>query len=168
MKDRTALYTEMPYDGVRRLFIFAFFVVGVLLAGETATEIWPAGDILEPGLYLYALSFGALLVLSASVWGTALLPLCSMGFGCITGRYAEGIVRAFWLSGSRDIKGLLVNAVAVPIFFVAAVRGMRSSSMLGAMLDRHSPALRAEYNREYIPLAVTVLTSMMVLYFISH
>ncbi len=153
------------YDGLRRMFVFIFYIAGLLFGERILAEYPLDWSSRESMLFVYSVIFGAVLLLSVSLWGSALLPLCSMCFGAVTGDYASSIVRAFWEAGSRDWRGLIINAAAVPVFFVAAVRGMRCSASLGAIIDRHSPAIRAEYNREYITLAVILLTGIVFLYF---
>lgn len=159
--------TEAPYDGLRRMFIFMFFIAGILVGERVLGGYQLDWSSRESTVFVYSVIFGAVMVLSVSLWGSALLPVCSMCFGAVTGNYTSAIVQAFWDMGSRDWRGLIINAVVVPAFFVTAVSGMRCSASLGALIDRYSPAIRAEYNREYGTLAVVVLTGMVFLYFAS-
>ena len=155
--------TEAAHDEIRRIVIFLSFLAG----GMLANRVMPVHMTeLEPSFGLYSAILGAVLVLSASVWGAALLPACAILLGGLTRLYADTIVGVYFSGGGVDVNGLLVNAAAVPVFFLAAVRGMRSSSMLGAMIDRQAVQSRAQYNREYVLLAITVLGCIAVLRYI--
>lgn len=161
MKGAAPFRADSSYDGFRRLFIFAFFLAGVLLAGELKTELlFPDSVLFERAALVYGLCLGLVLILSASVWGAALLPVCALVLGCVTGRYANGIVEAFLASGRYAARDLLINAVVIPAFFAAAVQGMRTSSMLGAMLDGSGTSARAAFGRLYAPLALTALGAL--------
>ena len=154
---------EAAHDEIRQIVIFLSFLAGATLA-DRVMPVWITD--LEPSFGLYSAILGAVLILSTSVWGAALLPACAILLGGLTRLYADSIVKAYFSGGDVDVHGLLVNAAAVPVFFLAAVRGMRSSSMLGAMIDRQAAQCRAQYNREYVILAITVLGCMAVLRYI--
>lgn len=164
MRNRGAGYSEAAKDGLRRLFLFLFFLAGAFVSqtGENACKL--IGRDFVPTVWQYALCFGAAMLFSASVWGSILLPGCAFVFGCVTGAYVGEIVAMFYSGAGADIKGLLVNMAAVPLFFLAAVRGMRVSAMLGDMIDRYSAQTRAVYNREFIPMSLTFLVGIFFVY----
>ena len=145
-----------------RLLIFTAFVAGStvcqwILKGETPL------DGFFPLAWLYALLLGATAVLAASMLGIALLPICAFMLGGLTGRCSALFVSA-WLSGAApDPKGLIFSAVAVPLFFMIAVQGMRSSQLLGAMLDNCAAAVRAQYHRTYLSVAVAAAAVYWIL-----
>lgn len=167
MKRGVAEKAVPAYSGARPVLIFCVFVLGAALA-RLAEEEAAFLDSLLPSLSIYALVFGAVLTLSASVLGIALLPICAFCFGGLFGRYAALAVAAFQSNGLLDLKGLALGAAAVPVFFLLSVRGMYTSEMLGSMLDRSSASARAEYNREFIPMTAAALAVLAAGYFIDR
>lgn len=166
MWDKNARRPQAAGDGLRTVFIFLFFLLGALSSRTVLGNVLPAGEDAIPKAGLYALCFCAVPVFSSSVWGTVLLPGCALVFGCVCGQHAAELVRTLYAGAGMELRSLLVCLTAVPLFFLLAVRGMRISGMLGAMLDRSGVQARADYNREYIPLILTVLTGMIAVYFL--
>ena len=166
MSNGYARPSQMFGEDGRRLLLFLFFIAGVLLPGTDMEISFYLKDSLVPTAYLYTLCFGTILVFSASIWGSVLLPVCMLFFGHICGGYAEEIVKTFYAGFGLDTRGLLVNLAVVPLFFLVSVRGMRISAMLGAVLDRSGAGSRVDYNREYIPMAIAVLTGIIIIHFL--
>ncbi len=154
------------HDGVRRALIFLAFTAGAVTARLLAEEQWPIDRLLLSPLLL-TLVFGAVLVLASSVLGIALLPICAFSFGVLTGRYAELLVGRFLAGEALDLKGLSLCAVVVPLFFAVSVKGMLASELLGSLLDGSGASARAEYNREYVPIAAVTMTAVSAVYFLA-
>lgn len=167
MRENSAEKRAAVYGGARPFLIFFTFAAGavlVRLAGDEAVVL----DMLKPSLPVYALVFAAVLTLSASILGIALLPICAFAFGGIFGRYAALLMADLQAMGILDLKDLLLSAAAIPAFFLLTVRGMYTSEMLGSMLDRSSASARADYNREYIPMSAAALAVLAAGYFLEQ
>lgn len=151
--------------GLQRLLIFLFFTTGSVLS-QLISSVTYLPENVQPVLLICAFTFGIVLILSASVLGIALLPMCAFAFGWLFGEYAEIAVESFKFGAGLDVKGLMLSAVVVPIFFIVSVRGMYTSEMLGSMLDNCNASARAEYNKAYIPIAAAAVAGMLAVYFI--
>ena len=118
-------------------------------------------------MLVFAVPFGAVLVLAASVLGSVLIPLCVLFFGAVSGIMAQHIVSTYYAGSGLDMRRLIVSAIVVPAFFLISVKGMSTSAMLGGMLDKYSVSAKAAYTREYIPMTFTVIAAMLAVYFIT-
>lgn len=163
---RTTNNNSASYESLHRAMIFLFFVAGALLSKSFFLTVCQGEDELLLQLLSWIVPLGAALVLSASVLGTALLPLGAMVYGGICGANAEQLMLAYYSGAETDLKSLAVLMAVVPVFFLVAVKGMGTSELLNAMLDNSSQPNRAAYNREYIPLMIIVMATILVLYVI--
>ena len=155
------------YESLHRAMIFLFFVAGSLLSKSFFSTLYQGED--EPLLQILFWIFPlcAALVLSSSVLGTALLPLGAMAYGGICGANAEQLVLAYYTGVEGDIKNIVLLMAVVPVFFLVAVKGMGTAELLNTMLDNSSQPNKAAYNREYIPLMITVTVTVLAIYLIG-
>lgn len=147
--------------GPRRLLIFASFLCGALLCGQLGGRFPAVGEDFFQSTYAFLLPMAAGLILSASLLGPLLLPVCALALGLVSGLSA-GEIREGWLSGA-GIDGRLIwlNFISVPAFFAIAVRGLKISSMLYSVMERQGPRGKSEFSGEYIPMIITVIVAVL-------
>ena len=155
------------YDGVFRAIVFASFLLGSLsadrlLAASIARQEWL---VFSPAVM--AAAFGGVLILSSSILGSALIPVFTAFFGCVSGAEAARAVSSFYSGGAPDVKALILSAFAVPLFFFAASSGMGTAAMLTQALVKSGTAAKAAFNQKYIPMTFAVAAVMLAVYFIT-
>ena len=152
-------------DGVNRLYLFLFFVVGALAAQLSIQELAiQQGRALAVWGMLFPLA--AALLLSVSAAGVILIPVTALGLGAVCGLTANGLVEDLPVLGLAAGKEILVLFLTVPVFFAVAVRGMALSSVLCACLERQRRSFGGNVFRPFVPMTAAVLLVGAVRYFL--
>lgn len=157
----------LRYDGLRRVLIFFFFLGGSVLGKNLFADIYRENSTIFESIFIFSVPLGISLILSASLLGAALIPLCSFAMGGISGLSVSRIWTGYLNGAGLELKLALINAIIVPVFFAAAVRGMGASSILYMALDKHNSTTRAAYCREYLPIILSAASAVLILYFIA-
>lgn len=156
---------SVPKGGVLfsdRLVVFAFFLAGAALFFFYSDSFLTA---LSPRAVLCVL-MGLVLLSSASLMGSVLLPVCS--FAC--GAYCEQTALAWLESGSngmREARILYGSAILVPIFFLCAVYGMAISGSVYTLLHCGSPSARRFFRRDLLSLLFFAVLGFAAIFFFT-
>lgn len=167
MKSGWKVEADASRDNLWRSMIFISFLAGAFLCRSFAVTAQGTESAVLLEALIFLLPLAMALLLSASVLGTALLPVCALALGVMSGNSAWQIAQDYLSGAGVNYKWLLVNGICVPAFFTVAVGGMKTSSMLCVMLDKYSVSSRATYNREYITMIFTVTAAVLAVYFIT-
>lgn len=159
-----ALRSEIPGTDrawPRRLLIFASFLCGALLYGQLGEKLPAVSRDFFQSTYAFLLPLAAGLILSASLLGPLLLPICALALGLVSG-FSAGEIREGWFAGAGlDGRLIWLNLISVPAFFAIAVKGLKISSMLYSAMERQGLRGKSEFSGEYIPMIITVIVAVL-------
>lgn len=145
-----------------RLVIFAFFVTGAVLAFFGSVSL-PAA--LTPRLFLSGM-MGAVLLSSASLFGSVLLPVCTLASGAFTETIAVSWFSS-WAEGARDYHTLIGSAVLVPTFFLCVFHGMAVSSAVQAAVTCGSPSAKIACQREFFAVIFFAVAGLAAIFYFT-
>lgn len=148
------------------LVLFASFVIGCIISMNAISKgllvpaanggtMWHASVIVLPS--------ASALILSSSLFGLLLMPLCSFSFGFLL----------YWLAYSSIAAGvfeytfILPYLFICPIFFLISTAGMDNSAVLCTAFFKSTPTLRSLWGKRFAITLMSVAAVTLCAYLVS-
>jgi len=150
--------TQLDLNAILAL-VFTSFVMGSIFAVAAINRGRMSADITSASLWhtaVIAFPSVAALVLSSSLLGIVLMPICSFAYGVMLSWLCSCAVLAsdfgMWL--------VVPQLFAMPVFFSVAVSGMDNSAVLCSAFFRTATKVRGNWSRRF---AITLMSVAAVL-----
>lgn len=104
------------------------------------------------------------LILSSSLLGLMLMPVCSFVFGILL----YWIAYSSMLAGSFDLSLMVPHLLAVPAFFVVSSAGMNNSAVLCTAFFKSGAKLRQTWGKRFSLAIISVAAVTMCAYLLCR
>ena len=157
---RTPVEYESRYSW---LLVFAFLCGSMLSLLYMPEGLRSANFSPEASILCLAVLLPLLPLLSTSVCGRALLPLCFVAFGIMTALDALAACREFYVAREQFYRRAVTAALLTPPCFVMGVAGMRNSERLCSALAAEGSIGKKQYIGMYTMMAAAAAVSSLLL-----